>query len=297
MNDCEILNDFFKNQNDEIDFQLFKEVNVIKLTNNNRDKFVNNSIQFNTKDLSSNIINYSNAYIELEIELEVPFEEGDQGKKSIPKLVALKNSYEIVDSLRISLNRVIVSNETNINRSNLVNYVLNNSYNDPTQYRNITKSNQSTLNITNNLFITKDTYYTKLDDHNEANKKNHFIDFNFGIWLKDISDFFRKVDILQYAEFTIDIKLINGIFLSSRTGIRYKIKSAYLVVEEVKLKDEDNIKYFNMLDNNLIRKINFLENYIDIYNDKLNRISNDFSLLSVRNSDNVFIYGISDTKK
>ena len=196
MNDYIVLNDFFKNQNDEIDFQLFKEVNVIKLTNNNRDKFVNNSIQFNTKDLSSNIINYSNAYIELEIELEVPFEDGDQGKKSIPKLVALKNSYEIVESLRILLNRVIVSNETNVNRSNLVNYVLNNSYDEPTQYRNIAKSPQSTLNITNNLFITKDTY-AKLDDHTEADKKNHFIDFNFGIWLKDISDFFRKVDILQ----------------------------------------------------------------------------------------------------
>ena len=81
MNDYEVLNDFFKNQNDEIDFQLFKEVNVIKLTNNDRDKFVNNSIQFNTKDLSSNIINYSNAYIELEIELEVPFEKGIKVKK------------------------------------------------------------------------------------------------------------------------------------------------------------------------------------------------------------------------
>ena len=173
MNDYIVLNRFFKNQNDEIDFQLFKEVNVIKLTNNNRDKFVN-SIQFNTKHLSSNIINYSNAYIELEIELEVPFEEGDQGKKSIPKLVALKNSYEIVDSLRISLNRVSVSNETNVNRSNLVNYVLNNSYNDPIQYRNIAKSTQLTLNITNNLFITKDTYYTKLDDHTEADKKSFY---------------------------------------------------------------------------------------------------------------------------
>ena len=134
MNDYIVLNNLFRNQNDKIDFQIFKEVNVIKLTNNNRDKFNNNSIQFNAKDLSSNIINYSNAYIELEIELEVPFEEGDQDKKSIPKLVALKNSYEIVDSLRISLNRVIVSNETNVNRSNLVSYVLNNSYNDPTQY-------------------------------------------------------------------------------------------------------------------------------------------------------------------
>ena len=101
--------------------------------------------------------------------------------------------------MRILLNHVIVSNETNINRSNLINYVLNNAYNDPTQYRNVSKSTQSTLNITNNLFITKDTYYTKLDDHTEADKKNHFIDFKFGIWLKDIPDFFRKADILQYA--------------------------------------------------------------------------------------------------
>ena len=192
MNDFIVLNNFFRNQNDKIDFQLFKEVNVIKLTNNNRDKFDNNTIQFNTKDLSSNIIDYPNVYIELEIELEVPFEDSDQGKKSIPKLIALKNSYEIVENLRISLNRVIVSNETNINRSNLINYVLNNSYNDPNQYRNIAKSTQSTLNITNNLFITKDTYYTKLDDHTEADKKNHFIDFKFGIWPKDISDFFQE---------------------------------------------------------------------------------------------------------
>ena len=81
MIDFIVLNNLFRNQNDKIDFQLFKEVNVIKLTNNNRDKFVNNTIQINTKDLSSNIINYSNSYIELEIELEVPFEEGDQGKK------------------------------------------------------------------------------------------------------------------------------------------------------------------------------------------------------------------------
>ena len=66
--------------------------------------------------------------------------------------------------------------------------------------------------ITNNLFITNDTCYTKLDDHTDADKKNHFIDCKFGIWLKDISDFFRRIDILQYAEFTIDIKLIDGIF-------------------------------------------------------------------------------------
>ena len=83
----------------------------------------------------------------------------DQGKKSIPKLIALKNSYEIVKNLKIQLNNVIISNESNIHRSNLVNFILNNSYNSPSSYRNIKKSNQDTLSITNNKFITKKTYF------------------------------------------------------------------------------------------------------------------------------------------
>ena len=53
--------------------------------------------------------------------------------------------------LKIQLSNVIISNETNIHRSNLVNFVLNNSYNSPSSYRNIRKSNQDTLNITMNL--------------------------------------------------------------------------------------------------------------------------------------------------
>ena len=79
----------------------------------------------------------------------------DQGKKSIPKLIALKNSYEIVKNLKIQLNNVIISNESNIHRSNLMNFILNNSYNSSSSYRNIRKSNQDTLNITSNKFITK----------------------------------------------------------------------------------------------------------------------------------------------
>ena len=67
----------------------------------------------------------------------IPFDDSDQGKKSIPKLIALKNSYEIVRNLKIQLNNVIISNESNIHRSNLVNFILNNSYNSSSSYRNI----------------------------------------------------------------------------------------------------------------------------------------------------------------
>ena len=216
MNDYKTITRLFENDQDEIGFRLFKESNIIKLNNKNNNNYDNNQIEFNTQSLSSKLINYSNAYIEVEIELEIPFDETDQGKKSIPKLIALKNSYEIVKNLKIQLNNVIISNESNIHRSNLVNFILNNSYNSPSSYRNIRKSNQDTLNITNNKFITKETYFTKREDEDEI--KPHYITFKIPIFLKDISDYFRKIDLIQFGEFNINIQLIDNIFVTSREG-------------------------------------------------------------------------------
>ena len=96
MNDYKTITKLFENNQDEIGFRLFKESNIIKLNNKNNNNFDNNQIEFNTQSLASKSINYSNAYIEVEIELEIPFDSSDQGKKSIPKLIALKNSYEFV---------------------------------------------------------------------------------------------------------------------------------------------------------------------------------------------------------
>ena len=47
-----------------------------------------------------------------------------------------------------------------------------------------------------------------------------------------------------------------------------------------------------MLDNNFSKKINFLENHVNIYNDKLTTINQDFNINNVRNADSVSIYGI-----
>ena len=295
MNDYQTITKLFENDQDEIGFRLFKESNIIKLNNNNNNNYDNNKIEFNTQSLASKLINYSNAYIEVEIELEVPFDETDQGKKSVPKLIALKNSYEIVKILKIQLNNVIISNESNINRSNLVNFILNNSYTSPYSYRNIKKSNQSTLNITNNKFITKDTYFTKQEEEDEI--KPHYITFKIPIFLKDISDYFRKIDLIQFGEFDINIQLINNIFVTSRDGCTYKIKNAYLYTEEVKLTDSDNIKYLKMLDNKFTKKINFMENHTLTFDGKLKEINEDFATNNIRNSDSVFIYGILNVNK
>ena len=227
MNDYKTISRLFENDQDEIGFRLFKESNIIKLNNKNNNNYDNNQIEFNTQSLASKIINYSDAYIEVEIELEIPFDDTDQGKKSIPDIVALKNSYEIVKNLKIQLNNVIISNESNIHRSNLVNFILNNSYNSPSSYRNIRKSNQDTLTVDDNEFITKDTYFNKQEDVDET--KPHYITFKIPIFLKDISDYFRKIDLIQFGEFNINIQLIDKIFAESREGCTYKIKNAYLI--------------------------------------------------------------------
>ena len=259
MNDYTILENLFKNEQDEIHFYLFKESNVMNINNNNGDNNnFDNGISFNTQSIASKMINYSDAYVLLNIECEIPFDETDQGKKSIPKLLYLKNSFEIVKNIKAQLNNVTILNEGNVNRSALIDFVLDNSQGESLMYRNIKKASSDSLNITDNKFITKDTYFTKQEDSDE--EKNHFIDFEIPIFLKDISSFFKNIDIIHYGEFNILIDLIDELFVSSREGVTYDIKSAYLIVEEIKLSEQDEIKYLKKLNTGYIKTINFLEN-------------------------------------
>ena len=300
MDDFRILQSLFEKHDDEIHFDLFKESNIIALNNNNQGNF-DKEIKFNTQSLASQIINYKDAYILLEIQVAVPYERQDQGKKSIPQLLYLKKSYEIVNSLNISLNNVIISNEVNINRSSLVNYILDNSKNDYADYRNIelNTSNAEDLTIKYNPFISKETYVRSSDvgEDDDISDKFHYVNFKIPIFLKDISDFFKKVDLLKFAEFNIDISFIDKIIISKRENISTSIKSCYLYVEEIKLSDEDHIRYLKLLNNGYTKSINFLENHTRIFDNKLTTINENFYINNVRNADSVYIYGILDSNK
>ena len=300
MDDFRILQNLFEKNYDEIHFDLFKESNIIALNNNNQGNF-DKEIKFNTQSLASQIINYKDAYILLEIQVAVPYQREDQGKKSIPQLLYLKKSYEIVNSLNISLNNVIISNEVNINRSSLVNYILNNSKNDYTDYRNLEINNSSAedLTIKYNPFISKETYVRNSDvgENDDISDKFHYVNFKIPIFLKDISDFFKKVDLLKFAEFNIDISFIDKIIISKRDNITTSIKSCYLYVEEIKLSDEDHIRYLKLLNNGYTKSINFLENHTRTFDDKLTTINENFYINNVRNADSVYIYGILDSNK
>ena len=295
MNDYGILENLFKNEQDEIHFALFKESNIIKLNNENKNDDFDNGIHFNTASLASKMIYYKDAYILLNIECEIPFDDTDQGKDSIPDILYLKNSFELIKNLKIQLNNVNISNEVNVNRSSLIDFVLNNSHNESILFRNLSIASSGNLNIKNNKFITKDTYFTKQEDSDV--ERNHFIDFEIPIFLKDISSFFKNIDIMHYAEFDILINLIDELFVTNRDGVTYDIKSAYLIVEEIKLNEEDELKYLKKLDNGYIKTINFLENHVKIFNDKFNIVRQDFYVNNVRNGDSIYIYGILDANK
>ena len=99
------------------------------------------------------MINYSNSYIEIELTVSIDYDSTDgAGKDSIPKLIGLKSSMEMVKSIRIMLNNTIVSNENGINRSNLINYVLYNGKFYPISHRNMNKAT-GTVSVVDNKSI------------------------------------------------------------------------------------------------------------------------------------------------
>ena len=112
-------------------------------------------------------------------------------------------------------------------------------------FRNLSIATKDGLNFENNKFKTKATYGKKENDITT----NHFIDLEIPIFLKDISSFFNNIDIMHYAEFDILINLIDELFVTSRDGVTYEIKSAHLIVEEIKLNEQDELRYLKKLDN------------------------------------------------
>ena len=111
MNDLRILDHLFEKHNDEVYFELFKRSNIVSINNENNGDY-NKEMIFNTRSLASLLINYKDAYILLKLEVKIAYDETDQGKKSVPKLISLKKSFELIEYLRITLNNVIITNES-----------------------------------------------------------------------------------------------------------------------------------------------------------------------------------------
>ena len=286
MDDIRILENLFNNEHDEITFQNLQESNIISLNNNNKADYSNDRLSFNTLQISKKMIDYSKAYILFEVKATIPFVNGDDANNNanVKSSFTLRNSDDIITNLKILLNNTIISDEIDIDKSNLVNFLLNNSNKNKIDYRNLHKINDSSdLNINNNRFIIASNY-------SNDNTTNHEITFKFPIFLKDVNNFFRQIDIVNFAEFDIQMTYKNP-FIFKRNTSTFNLVSAYLYVNEIKLSDSDNIKYLKMLNSGYTKKVNFLENnlrkFANIQNGKQN-----FNLDSISNCNSIYFYGV-----
>ena len=106
------------------------------------------------------------------------------------------------------------------------------------------------------IYVSKETYIRAEDIvDDDITDKFHHVNFKIPIFLKDISEFLKKVDLLKYAEFNIDVSFIDKIVISKRANSKTTIKSCFLYVEEVKLSDVDQIKYLKLLNDRCLYKI------------------------------------------
>ena len=153
-------------------------------------------------------------------------------------------------------------------------------------------TDHSTINNDNSRFITGP--HTILTQDNANNTAQHEIHFKFPIYLKDINDFFRKIDLLEFAEFDISLTIKNP-FIINRENSSFEINNVFLYVNEIKLNNSDNIKYLKMIDDGYSKKINYQENNIRTFTNIANG-DQDFGIHNVRNCNSLYFYGVVNTR-
>ena len=182
----------------------------------NNNSFSNNRIRFNTKEISNHLVSYEDAYILLKIDIRFK-----EAANAISASIRLKNSYEIINLIKIELNRTIISNEDYIYYSNMIPHLLENSKNDDLLYRGIDLHNKVTFSTNTN----KEVFISNAGDT---------VKVKVPIYLKDISDYFRQLNFpLEFCEYNISIQVVDEIYyktvamnIESQT-----IKSAYLFTD------------------------------------------------------------------
>ena len=261
-----------KSKNEKIENICYKEVHKIKLEK--RDG--NNPIVFNTKTVLSNLVDYSNSYIEFQFDIK--FATADACTKAN---LTLKNSYEMISELKIELNNRIISNETNVNYSHLINHLLENSKNDDLIYRNI----DIHTDVAKYEDTKKDVFLTENGDTMRV---------TCHVFLKDISNFFKNLNMpLKFSEFNITLRLVDQIYVTDQTGTSQTLVSASLYVDQIELHEIEEIEFVKNY-NNFDVNIPFLENFV--IRDSQNITDNEFNIgaNNCTNTNDMFLMLVKD---
>ena len=262
-----------KSKSEKVEHISYKEVYKLKLNPENNN---NNRIEFNTKNISSQLIDYSNAYFQFIF--NVKFATADACTKLN---LTLKNSYEMIQELKIELNNKTISNEHNTNYSYIINHLLENSKNDDLIYRNM-DIHQNTVKYNN---TNKDIFLTKNGDTMRV---------TCNVFLKDVSNFFKNLNIpLEFAEFNLILKLVDEIYVTDQENVTQTLVSSHLYVDRVILDELEKIEYLKN-HNNFNVNITFLENYVKKNNNNITNENFDVFVNNVRNCNDLFLLLIKD---
>ena len=177
MNESNQIIELLNNENTTFKNISYKSVNRTKLNNMNNNSFSNNRIRFSTKEISNHLVSYEDSYILLKVDIKFATE-----ANAVAGSIRLKNSYEMVNSIMIELNRTIISNEDYVYYSNMIPHLLKNSKNDDLLYRAIDLHDDIAFkaNTNKNIFISNTGNTVKV---------------KVPIYLKDISDYFRHINV------------------------------------------------------------------------------------------------------
>ena len=262
-----------RSKNEKVENISYKEGNKIKL---NPEENNSSSIVFNTQSISSELIDYSNAYIQFQFGIK--FETDDVCTKAN---LTLKNTYEMISELKIELNNIIISNEHDTNYSYIINHLLENSKNDNLIYRTIsTHENVVKYNDTN-----KDIFLTKNGD------KMRVV---CNVFLRDISNFFKNLNIpLEYSEFNLTLKLVVQVYVTDQNNTTQTLVSSHLYVDQVVLHKMEKIEFLKN-HNNFDVNIPFLENFVKKDSQTIDNNNVDTYINNCRNTNEVFLMLIKD---
>ena len=278
MNESNQILELLNNENTAFKNISYKSVNRNKINNTNNNSFSNNRIRFNTKEISNHLVSYEDAYILLEVDIKFA-RETDASETNI----RLKNIYEMINSIKIELNRTIISNEDYVYYSNIIPHLLENSKSDDLLYRAIDLHNDVAFktNTNKNVFISKN---------------GDIIAVKVPIYLKDISDYFRQLNFpLEFCEYNISIQVVDEIYyktdamnIESQT-----IKSAYMFTDVCYLDEKNNINYLKNI-NKFNKTIPIFDNNVVINHNKILGDNFTIHVNNVYNCKNMYLMFIKD---
>ena len=141
----------------------------------------------------------------------------------------------MISELKIELNNRIISNESNVNYSHIINHLLENSKNDDLIYRNIDIHD----GVVKYADTNKDTFLTKNGD-------TMIVTCN--VFLKDISNFFKNLNMpLKFSDFNITLRLVDQIYVTDQANTSQTLVSANLYVDQIELHEMKEIQFVKII--------------------------------------------------